>query len=328
MKRMAIAGSGLVVSCGVILLLASSASAHQLPVWAVCVKVPKVNGSYHGHYDNKNCSEMPEGESNGKYELEEGVGKAKAFKGKVGPSRLDVQTPLGDNAVTCSSGKSEGKPAAPNRMQGLTITFKKCELSLLSSKTEDPCFSAGLKEGEIQITGLGGELGYIQESVKEHLYEPSIGLRLEHEAEPGGAIVEFKCNYKVTAEHPKHEAVVESGRVTQQVIGEIRGPVINEVSKESELVFEGKEQYGEHEVDGEKYKPIVNLVGWADEVEGIDEAAANKEEENDPAHVLKGEFCGPFVEAALHAHCTPPAYAGLTSTTKSKGEALWIQWHY
>lgn len=325
MKRRAIVGTCLVVSCGVIGVLASSASALQPPVWAVCVKVPKVNKSYHGHYDDKNCAEMPEGGDNGKYELEAGVGKAKAFKGKVGPTRLDVQTPFGDNAVTCSSGKSEGKPATPNRMQGLTITFKRCELTLLSSKTEDPCFSTGLKEGEIKITGMGGELGYIEEFVEESPY-PRIGLRLEHEAEPGGVIVEFKCNYKVTAEHPKHEAVVESGQVTQQVIGEVKGPLIAEVSKESELVFEGKEQYGEQEFDGEKYKPIVNFVGWVDEVEGIDEAAAKNEEETDPAHVLKGEFCGPFVEGALHEDCTPPAYAGLTSTTKNKGEALWIKW--
>ena len=179
---------------------------------------------------------------------------------------MDVQTPLGDNAVTCSSGKSEGKPATPNRMQGLTITFKGCELTLLSSKTEDPCFSTGLKEGEIKITGMGGELGTSKNSSKNRLTR---GSACASNTKPnGGVIVEFKCNYKVTAEHPKHEAVVESGQVTQQVIGEIKGPLIYEVSKESELVFEGKEQYGEPEFDGEKYKPIVNFVGGSTKSKG------------------------------------------------------------
>jgi hypothetical protein len=69
----------------------------------------------------------------------------------------------------------------------------------------------------------------------------------------------------------------------------------------------------------------VNTVGWASEQAGITEADEKNEEETDPAHVLKGEFCGPFVENALHTHCSPPAYAGLTSTTKNKGEALMIK---
>ena len=165
---------------------------------------------------------------------------------------------------------------------------------------------------------MGGELGYIEESpgVK-------VGLRLEHEAEPGGVIFEFNCNYKVNQNtQPRTHRRRRQGLRPDDRRRWSGSPG---VSKESELVLIGKEQYGEHEFDGKKYKPIVNFVGWAGEAAGIIEAEEKNEEETDPAHVLKGEFCGPVAENLLHEHCTPPAYAGLTSTTKNKGEALLIK---
>ena len=315
MKRRTILGTCLVASCGVIGMFASSASAAlPAPVWAVCAKSAKTVTKpkhYTGKYNDKLCT-MVNGTSEGKYEITEGIGKGKAFKGKTGVTRLDVQSPFGDDAVECESGKGEGKPAVPNREKEVGVTFKGCVLTLFSNKTKDKCFTTGSSEGEIKITGMGGELGYIEESPGM-----KVGLRLEHEAEPGGVIFEFSCNEE------NKTPIIEGGKVFGQMIGEMAG--LTGVSKESELVLVGKEQYGEHEFDKEKYKPIVNFVGWAGEVAGIIEAEEKNEEETDPAHVLKGEFCGPFVENALHEHCSPPAYAGLTSTTKNKGEALLIK---
>lgn len=324
MRRSTILGVCLVAACGVIGMIASSASAAlPAPVWAVCGKAAKVNKKETGKYNNKTCTEKNEA-GEGKYEIVEGVGKAKPFKGKIGATRLDVQSPFGDDAVECTStkGKGGGKPVAPNKEEEVFVELKGCELTLFGSHTEDPCFTTGLKEGEMKITHMEGELGYIEESpgVK-------VGLRLEHEpSEPplGGVIFEFNCNYVVSVEHPNHEPIVEGGKIKQQMIGEVLGLQAG-ASKESELVYVGKEQYGTHEFDGKKYSPIVNFVGWASEQAGITEAEEKNEEEKDPAHVLKGTFCGPVAENLLHEHCTPEAYAGLTGTTKNKGEALLIK---
>jgi hypothetical protein len=315
MKRRTILGTCLVVSCGVIGMFASSASAAlPAPVWAVCAKASPKNT---GKFNNKTCTEENMA-GTGKFEIVEGVGKAKAFKGKSGPTRLDVQSPFGDDAVACESGKGGGKPAVPNLEVEVGVTYKGCELSLFGSKTGDKCFTTGAKEGEMKITGMKGELGYIEES------PVNVGLRLEHEAEAGGVIVEFNCNYKVNAEHPNHERVIENGKVKNQMIGELKGLSAG-ANKESELVLVAKEQYGEHEFEGHKFKPLVNPVGWAEEVEKIEECAGQECATEHPAHVLLGEFCGPFVESALHKMCTPPAYSGLTGTTKNKGEALLIK---
>jgi len=326
MKRRTILGTCLVVTCGVIAMFASSASAAlPAPTWAVCAKAEKVKPPkpakphYIGKWINKTCSE-PEPGGEGKYERMAGIGKGKAFKGKIGVTRLDVQSPYGDDAVECTStkGKGGGKPAAPNKEVEVFVELKGCELTLFGGKTEDKCFTEGKKEGEMKITGLSGELGYIEES------PVNVGLRLESEAEPEGVFVEFNCTYKQSVEHPNHELIIKNGKVGGQMIGEMKGFQAG-ANKETELVLEGKEQYGTHEFEGKPYKPIVNFVGWAAEVPGIIAAEEANEEETDPAHVLRGEFCGPFVEGLLHIECTPPAYAGLTGTTKNKGEALLIE---
>jgi hypothetical protein len=209
MRRSTILGICLVAVCGVIGMIASSASAAlPTPVWAVCGKAPKTETKPKketGKYKNKTCSEKEEA-GEGKYEIVAGIGKGKAFKGTSGVTRLDVQSPFGDDAVECKSGKGEGKPALPNREKEVTVTYKECELITLNSHTEGKCFTAGAKEGEMKVSGLGGELGYTEESpgVK-------VGLRLESEAEPehvnekgetipGAAFVEFTCNEKITKE--------------------------------------------------------------------------------------------------------------------------------
>ena len=180
MRRSTILGICLVALCGVIGMIASSASAAlPAPVWAVCAKAPKVNKKATGKWNDKACATEPNMAGEGKYEIVEGVGKGKAFKGKTGPTRLDVQSPFGDDAVACESGKAGSKPTAPNRMSELAVTFKGCELSLFGGKTEDKCFTAGAKkEGEMTVKGVGGELGYIEESPVR------VGVRLESEAEP------------------------------------------------------------------------------------------------------------------------------------------------
>lgn len=288
-----------VALCG---LLAATASAEVLPkpVWATCAKVKGT-----GKYKNKTCSESePLGKGN--YELVEGVGKGKAFKGKTVKgevTKLDVKVPEGNFPIECASGKDAGTPVAPNLEEKVTATYSKC------SFLEKVCETKGAKKGEIKVTGLKGELGYIEEGAS-----PKVGVVLKGEA--GAIISEFTCE----------ESAVRA-KIEGEVIDEEAGQV-NTVSKESDALFEPGEFYGVHEFGGKQYKPLVNIVGFAGERLAIEECEAlvkNCEEEH-PAHILKGNFCGSFIKGVLGEECTPaPPYTGLKTKFVNKGESLEIK---
>lgn len=277
--------------------VAAAAQAAETPTWYECAKAPHSAGNF----SNKTCTEAS-APGKGKYELKEGIGKNKPFKGsdKTAKAVLNVKTWLPDQTVDCTGIKDSGKLALPNLEKEVEVTYSNC--TALGNK----CSSAGVKkEGEIHITGLKGELGYVEES------PTVVGLKLENEATPGGTIVEFNCK-------------VVTAAVAGEVIGTV-GKDVNTISKESELVDEATERYGEHEFEDKKYKPLVNIVGWANEVGGIIKAEEENNETSDPAHVLKGQFCGELIEELLHVECTPPAYAGLDQTIVNKGESLMIK---
>jgi hypothetical protein len=282
-------------------LASTSASAAQAPAWYECAKASPKNT---GNFKNKTCSEASE-PGKGAYVLKEGVGKGKAFAGKGGKAVLHLKTWLGDDTVECASSKETGKAVLPNRETDVTVTYAKC----LALK-ERVCTNTG-KKGEIKITGLTGELGYVEES------PVSVGLKLESEAHPGpeGELVQFTCEGGI-------EATVTGG-----VIGVVQKDV-NAISKESEWVYVPREYIGEHEYKGNKYKPLVNIVGWADEQEEI--AKEVKEDEEGKIAkivrpILKTVVCGAFVEALLGTKCTPEVYSGLEGTVLNKGEALEIE---
>jgi hypothetical protein len=291
---------------------ASSASALPAPYWAACVKVPKVEKKYDGKFLTKTCT-TPEPKGEGKYELEESIGKGKPFKGGTAKAKkgeklvaLHVKNPVtGDSAkVECESGKDTGKPVLPNFEEEVAVTYKGC------AAVGKACKTAGAKAGEIKITGVKGELGYVEEEP-----EVIVGLKLENEKEPGKLLAEFECQEKAG------ELVA---KITGEVIG-VQGKDVNTLSKESSLLDEATERYGEHEFEGKKFKPLVNILGWANELTGIEEAQMKNEEETDPAHVLKGEFCGSFVKGLLGKECIEAVYGGLDQTMTNKGETLMVK---
>ncbi len=307
MRRLKLMGLCLVAVFALTAAAAASASA-AVPTWYECAKAEKVAKTYPtGEYSNKECTAA---EAGGKYRLKEGLGKGKAFKGKGGTAVLHVKTWLGDDTVECEKSKDSGTPVLPNLEKEVTVTYSKCKA--LDSATK-ACTSAGAKKGEIKVTGLKGELGYVEES------PVAVGLKLESEAHPGpsGELAKFNCG-----EEHELEVTLIGG-----VIG-VQGKDVNVVSKESELVYVASAYIGEHEFDTFKYTPLVNIVGWADEQEAI---AIELEED------LKGEIsklirpivktaiCGTFIESLLKVHCAPEAYAGLDSTAVNKGEALEIK---
>lgn len=285
------------------LALASTASAAGSPTWFACIKAEPKNT---GTYNDKLCTEKNEG-GTGKYVLVESLGKnpAKEVKGKGGPAVLHVKTWLGDNTVECQKSKSVGKLELPNRMKEVSITFGKCVALKVHA-----CKSPGAKNGEVKITGLKGELGYLEE-------EPTkVGLKLESEAHPGpeGELASFEC-----------ETVLPT--IVGGVIGEVTGN-INKVSKEFGLNYVATESIGEHEFEGKKYTPLVNPLGWFSE-----KAEYEKETEEDlkgekakiVRPIIKAIVCGEFIEQVLKVECTPEAYAGLDQSVALKGESLMIK---
>jgi hypothetical protein len=218
MKRLVPAG----VCVAVLVLVASTAGSASatVPTWFECHKAAKSAKSYIGSYDGKLCEEASEVDGTGKYELLEGVGKAKAFKGKGGQAVLHVTTSLGDNTVQCTSSRDTGKPALPNLETGVVITYKGC--TMLGSKR---CNSAGASAGEVAVAALKGELVLAEESPNS-----AVELKLESAAHPGpgGEMAQFSC-----------EGL--QATITGELVG-TRSQDINVVDRESEISYAAQGQ--------------------------------------------------------------------------------------
>lgn len=294
MKRWQTIGVALAVAAVAATALASTASA-TVPTWWECAKAPKMGKLYTGNYNDKLCSE-PNAEGHGKYVLQPGAARDKVFKGKSKETTLHAKTWLGDSTVTCKGSKDAAIPETPNAEVSVEITLKGCEA--LGLKTEK-CSSAGRKTGEVRFHAMRGELGYLST-------EPvTVGLELWLESEPGGPIAEFKCGTNLEA------------TVSGLLIGEVRGDV-NDVSKPFEVQFAAAERLGTIEYEGHEFAPLVNLIGFAPELESIEHGEA-------PPHVLRAKLCGEYVKELVGAECAPEALAGLDQLQTAKGEALTVK---
>jgi hypothetical protein len=180
---MRILGVALVAVFALAALTASAASAN--PSWKYCAKAAKEGKTYTGHYSDKLCSTKVE--SGGKYELVEGVGKGKEFKGKGGLAVLHNVIPgHGDVKVECQKFADSGK-VADSGGKGLEYdvksTFSKCK-----SLGGAPCKTEGGKKETITTKTLAGNLGWLNKSAK------IAGTSLFSEAEPStGYLAEFEC---------------------------------------------------------------------------------------------------------------------------------------
>jgi hypothetical protein len=214
MRRLKIAGLCALATLTLSATAAAGASA-ATPTWFVCAKAVSSGA---GDYTGKTCLESTKVTSGGKYELKEGLGKDKAFKGKGAAAVLSAKVLATSENIECASSKSVGVPALANLATGVAITFKKCK-----GPVSEACTSAGLHPGEIEISGLKGTLGFIQES------PPIIGLTLESEAHPGpeGLLVSFICGEGA-------EATVKGS------LSAVQTQDVNLISKAFELEFEGK----------------------------------------------------------------------------------------
>ncbi len=175
----------------------------------------KKKAVYTGGYLDKKCTEATSADvyrikgahpgPEGKYELQEGVGKGKEFKGKG--AGADLETPVGE--VRCTSSADAGKFTGP-KTGYLTATFKSC--ATLGHK----CNSVGAATGEIKTEELEGEVGYISGGGGS---SPRVGVDLKPKT--GSVMALFTCN-------PEELHL----RVTGSVIGEVE-PTYNRFTKEA-----------------------------------------------------------------------------------------------
>jgi len=228
MKRMRILGLALVAVFALSAVMVSGASAAK-PTWKVCAKAAKVGKTFTGKYSDKSCTTKVE--TGGKYELEAGIGKGKAFKGKGGKATLHNVVPgKGDIKVECASFKDGGSVVAPSGVAKVTSTFSKCK------SLGAPCKTEGGKKETITTNSLIGSLGYLN---KAHT---AAGESLTAESAPGsGYLATFEC-----------EGLAKV-RVHGAVIGALSP--FNVVSKESVSTFSVGPFLGELSPG---YTPLVN----------------------------------------------------------------------
>ena len=183
MRRIKFLGLAAVVLVAALGVLASSASA-TTPTWFECGKVAKNSEKkYTGKYE-KGCTQKNEA-GEGKYELKEGVGKDKAFKGKGGTAKLELETPFAHFEIKCGSSSFGGTPELPNREKDVSFGYKKCEFQ------EHACTTAGAKAGEVKGSGLVGELGYVVPEAGHTA--PAVGLEIKNPAGEKEPMATFEC---------------------------------------------------------------------------------------------------------------------------------------
>ncbi len=283
--------------CG---LAASSAFAVEppAPYWAECVKTsPKRTG----HYAEGKCAKLS-ASGTGNYELKAGIGQGGGFAGKINQvtPHLEMQTASGLIVVECKKGTDTGRYGLPNRLFDVVFTYDKCHGA--GALSAQKCTSPGASEGTIQLSPLGGEMGY---TFIERL-AAGIGLLLENEADPGGLITQFSCGTELDV------------RISGQQVVDTGGPKQTEATKYLGLSdVEPKPRLGEQEYNGKKYTPLTNLLGWESELREIELGER-------PPHVLVDELCGAYIQTLEGEACTPPLYMGVGYIFTAKGEPLRI----
>jgi hypothetical protein len=226
MRKLRFGALCLLVATALSSVAAGSASA-ELPALYECGKAPKetviVKGKpksvFTGKYTSSKCTTLAppgkyraEGAPEGKFEIQEGIGKGKAFKGKGGAANLAIK---GIASVSCLKSTDSGKFNTPKTAHEVEVTFTGCE-------------TAGLKctntatAGEIKTNKLSAEVGYVSGKGTEHFV---VGVDIKPES--GEFLSVFHCQETTF-------------RVTGSVIGEIvPGPTspINKFSKTVTLRF-------------------------------------------------------------------------------------------
>ena len=236
MRRMTLFAACVALLAAFAAVSVASAAAAE-PALYECAKVAKnAQKKYEGHYTGKHCGasekatekQIEEGKVN-KYELKEGIGKGKAFKGKGKGANLEVKTVGG---IACTSSSDTGKFSSPTTGSDIVATFKGCEFN------GDKCQS-GSTAGEIITNPLKGVVGYLS---GKGTPTPKVGVEIT--AETGEVLGSFDCT---------GASFTDDFAVTGGVIGVVTP--VNEFTKEATFFFEekgvGQQEYKKFETGPE-----------------------------------------------------------------------------
>ena len=225
-----------VLAAAVSLVALSTASASaSAPVWAYCAKAaPKNTGAY---ADKACASGSPTHE--GKYELVDGIGKGKPFKGKIrvaegGNAKLWGTAPTGELNVECRERAFSGHYLAPDKVAGVVLSLKKCQTNI----------SEETKSCVVQTVPLSGELGWIDQA------DGQAGLKLTSEADPEEGVMT-----EVTGCIPMAKL-------------RYRGSVIGLWSPTETITKEPTLSFGVHVFEEEGHSYLINLPAFEGE-EGL-----------------------------------------------------------
>ena len=296
MKRMRILGLALAAVCALFAISAVTASA--APEWAACIKAEPKNT---GEFTDKLCSVKAGTPKTGKYELAVGnIGKEKKFKVKnLGNQTLHSVVPgTGDVPITCTKLKGEGFPVAPNAVNKVKLTFKKC--TTLGGAV--PC--ENVKKETIETNTLSGVLAEVGGKVGDIL-----------KPESGEYFVTFECGL-----------VFPKVRVKGQVFGEYTGQT-NVISKVSIGHYTVAPYFGEVEYEpGKKYTPLVNIPTAGPPTFGVLHTEAKNAETEEKYGCSKEEFEAEECAPENPEGWGPPGGlpSGQEGETETKGEALMI----
>ena len=202
MRRVGIVGLALAA----VIVLGAAASASANPHWYECAKAE--GGKY-----EKGCATEAGPGGKGGYELKEGLGKNKPFKGKGGHAVLHNVIPgKGDITVECESFKDSGQLALPDKEFNVIAEFKKCK------SLGAPCKTEGGNKETIRTEKLAGNLGWLNKGSQ------IAGASLYDEANPGpGFLAQFECEGQAKV------------RVHGGVIGQVEP--VGVVSKEAMVTY-------------------------------------------------------------------------------------------
>jgi hypothetical protein len=157
-------------------------------------------------------------ETEGKYEIKEGLGKKATFSGTGKGANLQIN---GVGGVTCKGSKDTGKFNSTKTANEVKVTFTGCELN------KQKCSNTATA-GEVKTSTLKGEVGYLE---GEGGPEPVMGILLSPETSAYDAI--FKCGPEL------YLATLGS------VIGEVDAAAVNHFTNTVTLTFlrEGFKQH-------------------------------------------------------------------------------------
>jgi hypothetical protein len=255
------------LALGVVVPAGASASG---PVWAYCAKASPKNS---GAFTDKSCS-TEAGTHEGKYELLDGIGKGKGFKGgtKSEVRMLWNDRGHGEFTLECQRVAVTGTPQTPNRITDVMMSFSHCRTNA----------SEEAKRCTAHIGPLAGELGWISAG--------EAGIELTSETEPGGILGEAQGCLPEVKERWRGSVI---GRWMPPVAGghestlafEAGGSFIEGldfVYANTPTAFEGEE--AEHVLVQELFSPETH-EGWWDD--GVPSSAlrATFVEKGEPLHI-------------------------------------------